>query len=189
MSKSPVLCVKSVWRLTKGAYTGDKSVWRGGRRHLHMWLECLSGWQRAFTHVTGTFVGVTNFIYTCVKRVCHPTKMVYTRTGRVCPCGRRSGRCAEEVWPLTKAGDTLSGGSRHGAEGARWNGFAIFSWKIFCNANNGMYPCKGETHAGAYPPSSPLSEQENEKTGNTDHHTPFKRAREKLSSVVHIAWK
>ena len=75
----------------------------------------------------GMFVGVTESVYTCVKRVCHLTKMVYTRTGRVCPYGRRSGRCAEEVCRLTKAGGTLSGGSRHGAEGARWNGFANIS--------------------------------------------------------------
>ena len=102
--------------------------------------------------MTGTFVGVTNFIYTCVKRVCHLTEMIYTRAGRVCSCDRRSGRCAEEVCRLTKAGGTLSGGSRHGAEGAKWKGFANFPCKMFCNVNNGMYLCKGETHGVSHAP-------------------------------------
>ena len=77
--------------------------------------------------MTGTFAGVTESVYTGVKRVCQLTKMIYTRAERVCLCVKRSGRCAEKVCRLTMAGGTLSGGSRHGAEGARWNGFAIFS--------------------------------------------------------------
>ena len=56
--------------VAKTVYTCDKGVCRCVKVSLFVCKERLAGRQRAFTRVTGTYVGVTEGIYTCDRNVC-----------------------------------------------------------------------------------------------------------------------